>query len=49
MTRAFGGSRPVGPACEFDYRIGCRGMQYDAVLEAPGRTRRASEWMASSH
>lgn len=32
MTRAFGGSRPVGPACESDYRAVARGTQYDAVL-----------------
>ena len=32
MTRAFGGSRPVGPACDADYRAAGRGTQYDAVL-----------------
>lgn len=32
MIRALGGNRPVGPACEFDYRAGRHGTQYDAVL-----------------
>jgi hypothetical protein len=32
MICALGGNRPVGPACESDYRTGCAPMQYDGVL-----------------
>ena len=49
MTRAFGGSRPVGPACKSDYRIGRRGTQYDGVLEAFRKSRGASRVNQSSH
>ncbi len=34
MTRALGGNRPVGPACESEYRAVAGGAQYDAVLGA---------------
>jgi len=32
MVRALGGNRPVGPACESDYRAGHATAQYDGVL-----------------
>jgi hypothetical protein len=48
MTRAFGGSRPVGPVCEFHYRIGRRRTQYDGVLGVLGMTRSASGLMRAS-
>ena len=32
MICALGGNRPVGPACESDYRAGGVPMQYDGVL-----------------
>ena len=32
MICALGGNRPVGPACESDYRTGGAPMQYDGVL-----------------
>jgi len=48
MVRALGGNRPVGPACESDYRSGSVATQYDAVLVGRAASRNGNRPDAAS-